>query len=115
MNSYQLISMLVRKIMVYFCNSINKFSVLISLTLIIFSADVVKYNHLALSLPEPELNPLELPIEDPLIPSIPRPLTPLEQKGLRRELDKLDQQAQEQLNAGNDNLAFEIWYRELRL
>ncbi|WP_446717983.1 tetratricopeptide repeat protein [Crocosphaera sp. Alani8] len=101
--------------MVYFCNSINKFSVLISLTLIIFSADVVKYNHLALSLPEPELNPLELPIEDPLIPSIPRPLTPLEQKGLRRELDKLDQQAQEQLNAGNDNLAFEIWYRELRL
>ncbi|MGK7880019.1 MAG: tetratricopeptide repeat protein [Crocosphaera sp.] len=98
-----------------FRNSINKFSVLVILTVIVYAGDFVQFNHGALSLPEPELNPLELPLDDPLLPPVPRPLTPLEQKRLRRELDKLNQKAQEESNAGNDNLAFEIWYRELRL
>ncbi|MGK7885321.1 MAG: tetratricopeptide repeat protein, partial [Crocosphaera sp.] len=98
-----------------FRNSINKFSVLVILTVIVYAGDFVQFNHSALSLPEPELNPLELPLDDPLLPPVPRPLTPLEQKRLRRELDKLNQKAQEESNAGNDNLAFEIWYRELRL
>ncbi|MDJ0731868.1 MAG: hypothetical protein QNJ33_17950 [Crocosphaera sp.] len=101
--------------MVYFRNSINKISVLITLTLILCSGDFVHFDHVALSLPEPELNPLEIPLDDPLIPPIPRPLTPLEQKRLRKELDKLNQEAQQELDEGNDNLAFEIWYRELRL
>ncbi len=101
--------------MFYFRTAINKLSGLILLTLIIASADFVQCNHPALSLPEPELNPLEIPLDDPLIPPVPRPLTPLEQKRLRKELDKLNQQAQQELDAGNDNLAFEIWYRELRV
>ncbi len=65
--------------------------------------------------PQPELNPLEIPVEDPLLPAVPRPLTAFEQRRLRQELDTLNAEAKAQLDGGNDNLAFEIWYRELRL
>ncbi len=101
--------------MFYFRGYISKIPVLISLTCLLYSGDLIVSNQMVLSLPEPELTPLEIPLDDPLLPSVPRPLTPLEEKRLRRELDQLNQQAQQQLEAGNDNLAFEIWYRELRL
>ncbi|WP_107670177.1 lipopolysaccharide assembly protein LapB [Cyanothece sp. BG0011] len=101
--------------MFFVYKSLNKIIVLIGLTFLIFVGELVETNPRALSLPEPELNPLEIPLDDPLIPSVPRPLTPLEQKRLRRELDQLNQQAQQELEAGNENTAFEIWYRELRL
>ena len=60
-------------------------------------------------------NPLATLIEDPLLPSVPRPLTPFEQRKLREQLNALNTKAETQLHAGNDNVAFEIWYRELRL
>ncbi|YAI81732.1 MAG: tetratricopeptide repeat protein [cyanobacterium endosymbiont of Rhopalodia sterrenbergii] len=60
-------------------------------------------------------NPLANLIEDPLLPSVPRPLTPFEQRKLKEQLNALNTEAQTQLHADNDNLAFEIWYRELRL
>ncbi|MDJ0598681.1 MAG: tetratricopeptide repeat protein [Crocosphaera sp.] len=101
--------------MLSFHDSFNKISVLIGLTALLYSGNLVTSNDTVLSLPEPELNPLEIPLDDPLITPIPRPLSPFEQKRLRRELDKLNQTAQQELEAGNDNLAFEIWYRELRL
>ena len=101
--------------MVYLRNSINKLSVLFILTLIVYAGYFIQFNYRALSLPEPELNPLELPLDDPLLPSVPRPLSPLEQKRLRKELEKMNEKAQEESNTGNDNLAFELWYRELRL
>ncbi|WP_009547712.1 tetratricopeptide repeat protein [Crocosphaera subtropica] len=101
--------------MFYSRNSISKFPVLISLTFLLYFGDLVKSTQMALSLPEKELTPLEIPLDDPLLPSVPRPLTPLEQKRLRKELDQLNQKAQQELDDGNDNLAFEIWYRELRL
>ncbi|WP_013320304.1 tetratricopeptide repeat protein [Gloeothece verrucosa] len=62
-----------------------------------------------------EPSPLEIPIKDPLIPSLKRPLTPFEVRRLREALDELDTQAKAQLDAGNTDGAFEIWYRELRL
>ncbi|MGK7941661.1 MAG: tetratricopeptide repeat protein [Crocosphaera sp.] len=95
--------------------SYYKLPFLIILTLILMGADFIQPNRMVFSLPEPELNPLEIPLDDPLIPTVPRPLTPFEQKRLRRELNKLNRQARKELEAGNDNLAFEIWYRELRL
>ncbi|MGP0129294.1 MAG: tetratricopeptide repeat protein [cyanobacterium endosymbiont of Rhopalodia musculus] len=64
---------------------------------------------------ELEPNPLATLIEDPLLPSVPRPLTPFEQRKLREQLNALNAEAQTQLHADNDNVAFEIWYRELRL
>ena len=103
------------KIMFCFRNSINKFSVLVILTVIVYAGNFVQFNHRALSLEEPEINPLELPLDDPLLPPVPRPLTTLEQKRLRKELEKMNEKAQEESNTGNDNLAFELWYRELRL
>ncbi len=95
--------------------SYYKLPLLIILTLILTGADFQQPSRMALSLPEPELNPLELPIDDPLIPAIPRPLTPFEQKRLRRELNKLNLKAGQELEDGNTNIAFDIWYRELRL
>ncbi|GBF81982.1 tetratricopeptide repeat protein [Aphanothece sacrum] len=66
-------------------------------------------------LPDPKINPLELPLDDILIPAFPRPLTPFEQRKLRQALDELNAQAQAESDKGNDEVAFEIWYRELRL
>ncbi|WP_049858549.1 tetratricopeptide repeat protein [Gloeothece citriformis] len=63
----------------------------------------------------PEPNPLELPIKDPLIPELNRPLSPFEMRRLREALDASNQQAQAELDQGNDDEAFKIWYRELRL
>lgn len=66
-------------------------------------------------LEQPKPNPLELPHEDPLLPNIPRPLTPFEKRKLRQELDQLNAQAQAQFDKGNIPAAFDIWYRELRV
>ncbi|MEA5510460.1 hypothetical protein VB715_11855 [Crocosphaera sp. UHCC 0190] len=89
---------------------------LLILTIILGSTSCLVNNKTwAAPIPAPELNPLEIPLVDPLIPPIPRPLTPLEQKKLRKELDNLNNQAQEQLDGGNIDVAFQIWYRELRL
>ncbi|MDJ0659552.1 MAG: tetratricopeptide repeat protein [Crocosphaera sp.] len=101
--------------MTFLGHYINKISVLTVLGFIILGTEILPYKQPALSLPEPELNPLEIPLDDELLPPVPRPLTPLEQKRLRRELDELNQEAQQELDDGNDNRAFEIWYRELRL
>ncbi len=59
------------------------------------------------------VNPLEINIPDPLLPS-PSP-TPAEQKNLSAALDELNTQAQAKLNAGDKLGAFETWNRELRL
>ncbi|MCP2728104.1 tetratricopeptide repeat protein [Limnofasciculus baicalensis] len=66
----------------------------------------------------PILSPLEIPTsEDPLLPNPPvdRSLSPLEEYTLRAALDKLNNEATAELNAGNKPKAFEIWYREIRL
>jgi tetratricopeptide (TPR) repeat protein len=63
----------------------------------------------------PEINPLEIRERDILLPSIDRPLTDFELKRLRRELDELNQQGKAELEAGNIDQAFTIWYRELRV
>jgi tetratricopeptide (TPR) repeat protein len=62
-----------------------------------------------------QINPLEIRERDLLLPSIDRPLTDFELKRLRTALDELNNQAKAQLEAGNDDEAFAIWYRELRL
>jgi tetratricopeptide (TPR) repeat protein len=63
-------------------------------------------------------NPLELDTTaDPLLPNPPveRPLSPLERRRLREDLDQLNTQAAAELRAGNPEEAFDIWYREIRL
>jgi tetratricopeptide (TPR) repeat protein len=63
------------------------------------------------------VNPLEITTPDPLLPQsiLDQPLTLLERLNLTAALDKLNQQAQAKLNAGDRAAAFEIWNRELRL
>ncbi|MEQ9482989.1 tetratricopeptide repeat protein [Coleofasciculus sp. F4-SAH-05] len=63
-------------------------------------------------------NPLELDTSgDPLLPNPPveRPLSPLERRRLREDLNQLNNQAAAELRAGNLEEAFDIWYREIRL
>ena len=54
---------------------------------------------------------------DPLLPTLPveRPLSPLEKSALRDDLDALALEAEELLLAGQTELAFLAWMREVRL
>lgn len=60
-------------------------------------------------------NSLEIPFTDPLIPTTDRNLSPLETKRIEREIIKINQQATTELSLGNQELAFKLWFRELRL
>lgn len=62
-------------------------------------------------------NSLESNQSDPLLPQPPikRPLSPLEKRKIREGTVELDTQAQTLLETGNENEAFALWYRELRL
>lgn len=60
------------------------------------------------------VNPLELKINDPLLPATSPP-TAAEQQKLAQALDELSSQAQAQYNAGDKLGALAIWNRELRL
>ncbi len=95
--------------------STNKIRTLGSIVFIISFNNCVLFYDLALSLPEPILDPLEIPLKDHLLPHTVRPLTILEKTRLRKNLNKLNLKAQKELNIGNDDLAFSTWYRELRL
>lgn len=63
----------------------------------------------------PQPNPLEISERDPLLPGINRALTPFEIRRLKEALERLNLEAKAQLDAGNEEKAFTIWYRELRL
>ncbi|MGG6294577.1 tetratricopeptide repeat protein [Leptolyngbya sp. AN02str] len=60
---------------------------------------------------------LELIEPDPLLPQpmVDRPLSPLERLNLSQALDDLNAQAQAAYQSGQEDRAFEIWFRELRL
>ncbi|MGK7932380.1 MAG: tetratricopeptide repeat protein [Microcystaceae cyanobacterium] len=60
-------------------------------------------------------SPLELPVSDPLLPGIDRPMTPFEQRRLRDRLAEMSLEAQAEMDQGNAVAAWEIWYKELRL
>jgi tetratricopeptide (TPR) repeat protein len=62
-------------------------------------------------------NSLETPLNDPLLPppNIQRDLSVLELKRIKQEITNLNQQAISELAAGNQETAFELWYRELKL
>lgn len=62
-------------------------------------------------------NPLEITTPDPLLPPgiNKQPLTLPQQQNLQRALDELNQEATAKLQAGDEEAAFEIWNREVRL
>lgn len=84
--------------------------------LISISAAVGQQTQVLAELPPPKLDPLEQPVKDPLLPTARgRSLTQFERRRLQEALDALNAEAQTQLQAGNIDEAFQIWYRELRL
>lgn len=64
-----------------------------------------------------QISPLESNPSDPLLPpaSQNRPLSPLEIKRLTGRLDELKIQGESEFAVGNQDQAFTIWYREIRL
>jgi len=58
-------------------------------------------------------SPLEMTEPDPLLPQ--KPMSPGEKQDFLAQLDGLHRSAMTQLDRGNRQKAFEIWYRELRL
>ena len=62
-------------------------------------------------------NSLETPLEDPLIPppNIQRDLSAFEIRRIEQEIVKINQQATTELNLGNQQLAFQLWFREIKL
>lgn len=62
-------------------------------------------------------NPLEITITDPILPNLAnkRELTSVELKKLSIDLDGLNQEAQVILQTGDNQKAFDVWNRELRL
>jgi tetratricopeptide (TPR) repeat protein len=60
-------------------------------------------------------NPLEIYGEEPLLPKLDRPLSPLEKDKLRKACNDFNNQATILLNDDKEEKAFELWYRELRL
>jgi tetratricopeptide (TPR) repeat protein len=97
----------------YFSRILN----LVVAVVVIFleTAVIQEYKAVAQSEQTNRPDPLEQPIEDPLLPSRRRSLTPFEVRRLREALDSLNAQAQAKLQAGDAEGAFAIWYRELRL
>ncbi|MBL1209625.1 tetratricopeptide repeat protein [Geminocystis sp. GBBB08] len=64
----------------------------------------------------PELvNPLTVNFEDELIPKVKRDLSNLEKKKIQEKITELDTLAEAELSAGNDDLAFGLWYKAINL
>ncbi|MBE9170184.1 tetratricopeptide repeat protein [Pleurocapsales cyanobacterium LEGE 06147] len=104
-------------------NSLKRGSLAVVLSLF-YSGTLVAANPQYLGIKRPvviaqtgSLNPLENTQADPLLPhpSVKRPLSPLEKRRIRKATVELDTQAKTRLEAGNEDEAFALWYRELRL
>lgn len=61
------------------------------------------------------VNPLKVNFEDELLPKIKRDLTNLEKKRIEAKITELDTLAESELSAGNDDLAFGLWYKAINL
>ncbi|BAQ66135.1 lipopolysaccharide assembly protein LapB [Geminocystis sp. NIES-3709] len=64
---------------------------------------------------EVKVNPLLVDFKDELLPTIKRDLTGLEIKRIQTKIADLDSLAQEESKAGNDDVAFALWYRSINL
>ncbi len=62
-----------------------------------------------------EVNPLKVNFEDELLPKINRDLTKLEKRRIQDKITDLDTLAESELSAGNDDLAFGLWYKAINL
>ena len=100
------------------CNNsfkLNLFTI-IGLNLIVNIVDLGSIQLLATAQTN-NTNSLEIPLDDPLLPSpkINRDLSPLEIRRIKQEVTKINQEATAELARGNQELAFQLWFRELRL
>ncbi len=80
----------------------------------IFNLGLINLSATAQSNPS---NSLETPLEDPLIPppNIQRDLSAFEIRRIEQEIVRINQQATTELNLGNQELAFQLWFREIKL
>jgi len=60
-------------------------------------------------------NPLNINVQDELLPAHNRDLSESEKSQLKASLERLNEDGKAQLDLGNDDQAFEIFYRQIRL
>lgn len=91
----------------------------ITIILLLFSSSYFWFNlNQSITVAQTEnSNPLENTEADPLIPpkEIDRPLTSLEKRLIQEKIIILNEQAQLELAAGNQDKAFSLWYKKLKL
>lgn len=64
---------------------------------------------------EVKVNPLLVDFKDELLPTIKRDLTGIERKRIQAKINDLDTLALQESQAGNDDIAFALWYRSINL
>lgn len=64
---------------------------------------------------EVKVNPLLVDFKDELLPTVKRDLTGIERKRIEAKINDLDTLALEESQAGNDDIAFALWYRSINL
>lgn len=64
---------------------------------------------------EVKVNPLLVDFKDELLPTIKRDLTGIERKRIEAKINDLDTLALQESQAGNDDIAFALWYRSINL
>lgn len=90
-----------------------------NLVIVLFSfSGLVVFNSNSSAIAQTKVTePLAIPENDRLLPpsNLERELSPLEKKRIRAEIAALEIEANEQLAQGQQERAFELWFRQLRL
>jgi tetratricopeptide (TPR) repeat protein len=88
----------------------------LAVILLSFSGLVVEINYSVVAKGE-NSQPLAIPQHDPLLPpsNIERELSPLEKKRIKAEIARLETEAQEKFAQNQQEQAFKLWFRQLRL
>jgi tetratricopeptide (TPR) repeat protein len=95
--------------------NINISKISVTTFLFILCLFTSKYN-LVLAQTEPvKVNPLLVDFKDELLPTIKRDLTGIERKRIQAKINDLDTLALQESQAGNDDIAFALWYRSINL
>lgn len=90
-----------------------------NLVIVLFSfSGLVVFNSDSSAIAQTEvIEPLAIPQNDPLIPpsNLERELSPLEKNRITAEIEALEIEANNRLAQGQQEQAFELWFRQLRL
>lgn len=95
--------------------NINIYKISLTTFLLILCLFTGKSNLVLAQTEEVKVNPLLVDFKDELLPTIKRDLTGIERKRIEAKINDLDTLALQESQAGNDDIAFALWYRSINL